>query len=1597
MSKLVDVTGATQVLGALVGTSKVLGKTIKLLKPDLGERLKEKIQLSGYVRYDVPENHRVTRAFRSAWALATVSALDTATASARDGGMPSAAKVELDRVCALAREAAEAVSLTLTTDNTLPEIPIDRHIPLILNMVSDHMLRQTRPDERDLINLEFTAWLDSKVGQHGDPLPPLLTSVIDGDGAADHAAGRNFAYLLVDKIAHIMRNPQLYPDDANSLLIAVERLEHRTIEATLGQILEEVRGGDDAQELQSVRTQLEADREELDRDMREIKDGVGSIVDDMRGVVEGLDRLSDKVAGLAPDFNQARRSFGFLEGMPNLVICADQSETAWTEDFERAVGAAMERLPENYDLGVQCWRLGTGEVERTFQSARMWKQVLHCDAAPHGGTVALIGGALDAPIRSDTTFEDRLAEHGCLASPQAPTGLFFAEAYDAHQRLAFRKEGAVPVTVLTRLIVETHLSGRTLQVLDGGEALKRDTWTQNLVAWLEDLGVPITRDISQDRSAFLATQLLNRILDVPAEVVSNPYLRLEHYVPEDVDRYFGRDGAIAQVLALFEPLQKGGQATVLRIDGASGVGKSSFMNVRVAQMAADLGFDYVTFRPTDIMLHRSGSQRPIEAFCRHVASELGWAAPDETFPLIGCPDLDRAATQAQKWFRSQLGEDRKVLIAIDQFEEIVDSIANDWNGEAWRSVIALAEELVGPRVALAFTLESSRRDIFAASMPDGAYTRAFRLDLDDDPDFLRAVIERPFAAEGFRLQDRTVDMLLEEAQKYGTSAGETISALPLLTLKLHALFQNVARRFSRGDRTRMLDMIEVPHEDIPIGLDIGSEIDSLGWSAWNKKPGTDSDFDAFMRPFVRVVKTRNDEVARLVLTTVPHRGFHAVQARQSAFEQSRLIVPAPGGSRLAHEAIIRRWGKARDWFDKVRESLEQETDFLERAQEWDLSERPKVGRADKSDVVIAARILGNRTADWATVDSQVLDSRTKSERAFCLEHMGLATDPRQAVEGSPFGSCLVHLASSYDQLDLMRRFLEADPDVIDLPRTDGRTPLMTAAFVADDMVALLLEKGANPNVLDYSGWTIIDSAIWGQQDEIFDRLIHVVRPDVLGAVGKSDSEEELQPGVNALYSAASMRRPDLMHRLEGAGWRHDQPTRLDTTPLMGAVYSGRLDILRHCLSRGGEPGRRPNRDLNAFDRAAALGDVDILKELISHPEGPACIDAVSEHGVTPLMRAAFAHRPDAIALLLAAEAQVNAVIEGGKSAVGGNALHCALDWIGRFKGKATRFIVEPTCLTVEALLIAEDLDVNLVAKDGRSPWAMAQHHDSIRTLIENHPRFDIGSLPGGSKSPLHLAVEKGDADKIRALIETGPFRALVGQTVGNVSPAEGMVRLGLGDLVLELLDSGELNPWSADGGNIFDDAWFIGDQRLIKKILDLLPDRLSAPEIIAVLTTAIAGNASGTLFPTRMPDAALIETCIARADGQATLDAALLRVGQLGAVDLFRKLRAAGADATATDDWGRTVLERSSDAVILAEGGATDGWPMADDGPPIIHITSDERATLAKGDLEAITTLIESWGEDHRRDAWGRSAADLVPDVIRPAIAELIEGHDERQ
>ena len=204
----------------------------------------------------------------------------------------------------------------------------------------------------------------------------------------------------------------------------------------------------------------------------------------------------------------------------------------------------------------------------------------------------------------------------------------------------------------------------------------------------------------------------------------------------------------------------------------------------------------------------------------------------------------------------------------------------------------------------------------------------------------------------------------------------------------------------------------------------------------------------------------------------------------------------------------------------------------------------------------------------------------------------------------------IHRAAALGEIDAVQAFLDADATLVNRGSHRGVTPLHCAVLGGgDQMVSLLLDRGANIHARSPDDLQAVDVAIWGQR-----------RPSV------NENMVRLLVSCGATYDltiAAALG--DL------AGVRHmldDDPSRISETrpngrrPLSAAVEFGRDDIARLLLERGANPRWEP---AEAVHSASGLGNFAMVKLLLDHGADPNedidSTDTPTAFAATPEIRA----------------------------------------------------------------------------------------------------------------------------------------------------------------------------------------------------------------------------------------------------------------------------------------------------------------------------------------------------------------------------------------
>jgi ankyrin repeat protein len=250
--------------------------------------------------------------------------------------------------------------------------------------------------------------------------------------------------------------------------------------------------------------------------------------------------------------------------------------------------------------------------------------------------------------------------------------------------------------------------------------------------------------------------------------------------------------------------------------------------------------------------------------------------------------------------------------------------------------------------------------------------------------------------------------------------------------------------------------------------------------------------------------------------------------------------------------------------------------------------------------------------------------------------------------------------------DVVRALLAAKADVN--PGKPDKAPILQTEDTLD-MIPVLLEAGANPNVVNSSGATPLFHAVQGGRLDIV---------KVLLAAGADPSPRTSNSGGrSALVLALTNRSLEMAMVLLKAGANVNAATDYQDTALRIASAGdsrAHLEMVRALLARGAdtEAGQVPARRVDescfllsgrcgtttalrsrkaegtALGIAADSGSVEIVKALLV---AGAKVDAPQPGWRTPLMIAAVAGREDVVRVLLEAGANPQAVDGNGQTAL----------------------------------------------------------------------------------------------------------------------------------------------------------------------------------------------------------------------------------------------------------------------------------------------------------------------------------------------------------
>ena len=361
---------------------------------------------------------------------------------------------------------------------------------------------------------------------------------------------------------------------------------------------------------------------------------------------------------------------------------------------------------------------------------------------------------------------------------------------------------------------------------------------------------------------------------------------------------------------------------------------------------------------------------------------------------------------------------------------------------------------------------------------------------------------------------------------------------------------------------------------------------------------------------------------------------------------------------------------------------------------------------------------------------------------------------------------------------------------VDFRDAIGGTPLMGAAFKGKvQVVKSLIERGADPSLMDNRGWNSLHVAANGGDADIID-LIHTQVPNIESKTGDGRTPlmiaafnsklhavkwflekgatvtREDNSGANALHFAAEGGDTDIIDLIHTHLLNIESKTNEGRTPLMVAARRGKLQAVKWFLEKGATVNCDDNRGWNTLHFAAEGGDTDIIDIIHTHLPN---VDSKTNEGHTPLMVAAFNGKLPVVKWFLEKGATVTL-----KDKAGWNMLHFAaqggdtdiLDLIhNHVPNIESRSLVGITPLMVAVgncklhavqWFIEKGASVACVAENGCNILHFAAKNcdpDIIHRILTYVP--DIESKTAFGETPLIIAVRHGKLQSVKYLLERG--------------------------------------------------------------------------------------------------------------------------------------------------------------------------------------------------------------------------------------------------
>ncbi len=463
-------------------------------------------------------------------------------------------------------------------------------------------------------------------------------------------------------------------------------------------------------------------------------------------------------------------------------------------------------------------------------------------------------------------------------------------------------------------------------------------------------------------------------LQTPQPELLCPYRGLLAFTEDDAPLFYGRD-AFADDL-----LQKARSLKLIAVVGPSGTGKSSVVQAGLLprlrrERAPNAQWEAIIFRPGNRPFHNLASElvalyetNPSKTEQMLAANKLGEALAKNELPL----DVPiNEALKVTKWAN-------RLLFIVDQFEELF-TLTEEKDRKPFVNLLLKAAEATPITIVLTLRADFYSQSISVSrELSDAIQQGIVNIGYVKREELRRAIV-KPAESVGLQFEDGLIERILDNLE-------DEPGNLPLLEFALTELWE-------KRQANRVTNQL---YESIG---GVEGSISKRAEEVFTSLSHPQQDFA--IRAFTRLVRvSAASEEGTDTRQRVKLKDFNdATQSVIQSFVKARLLVTSRNEAtgeeivEVAHEALIKNWGRLKELVSKDREFLlwRQEFNFLRakwlRTQKETGNQRD--GLLSPSDLTKAKR--------WLKTNEEDLN---EEEKLFIRKSEEAAKRPKQWVAGT---------------------------------------------------------------------------------------------------------------------------------------------------------------------------------------------------------------------------------------------------------------------------------------------------------------------------------------------------------------------------------------------------------------------------------------------------------------------------------------------------------------------------------------------------------------------------------------------------------------------